>query len=342
MERRLARATTILDIAPIEGADAIECATVEGWKVVVKKGDFKVGDLVVYLEIDAWVPHELAPYLSKGKEPAVYEGIPGARLRTVRLRGQISQGLILPLDVLPENVEAFDGLDLTEIMGIMKWEAAIPAQLAGRIKGSFPSFLKKTDSERIQGLKWLYREFPDLEFVGHEKLDGSSCTIYYNNGIFGVCSRNLDLVEEEGNSFWKIARMFDLETHMVDMGRNISVQLELIGEGIQKNRYGVKGLSCGVFDVFDIDRGCYLDVDDAKDVAAELGIPMWCPYVITLKLSETPLEELLLIAEGKSARNPKVEREGIVFRPRTETWHPKMGRVAFKVISNKFLLNGGD
>ena len=116
--RKMATIRKIDSIRPIPGADAIECAIVGGWTCVVKKGEYTVGDLAVYLEIDSWVPTELAPFLSKGKEPRVFDGIKGERLRTVKLRGQLSQGLLLSLGVLPANDDfaPIDG-DNCEILG---------------------------------------------------------------------------------------------------------------------------------------------------------------------------------------------------------------------------------
>ena len=168
-ERKLASIRRIADIQPIEGADAIVVATIDGWKVVVKKDEFKVGDLALYIEIDSWVPHELASFLSKGSEPREYGGVKGERLRTIKLRGQVSQGLLLPLSVLgnhnywrafiPPNhwtnnngrVNHVEGADATEFLGIQKWEAPIPAQLQGQAAGMFPtSLIPKTDQERIQ------------------------------------------------------------------------------------------------------------------------------------------------------------------------------------------------
>ena len=134
--RKLASIQKILDIGPIPGADAIEVATINAWKVVVKKGEFDVGDLVIYMEVDSWVPSTLAPFLSKGKEPREYEGIKGERLRTVRLRGQVSQGLILPvhyadpgLGIVPFHY--VEGQDVSQALGIVKYEPPIPACLAG-------------------------------------------------------------------------------------------------------------------------------------------------------------------------------------------------------------------
>ena len=100
-ERKMATIRRIDAVQEIEGADKIEVAVVGGWKVVVKKGEFKKGELAVYLEIDSWVPTEVAPFLTKaGNKPKEYNGVKGERLRTVKLKKQISQGLLLPISVL--------------------------------------------------------------------------------------------------------------------------------------------------------------------------------------------------------------------------------------------------
>jgi RNA ligase (TIGR02306 family) len=168
--RKLASIRRIADTQPIEGADAIEVATIDGWKVVVKKDEFNVNDLVCYFEIDSWIPHELAPFLSKGHDPREYNGVKGERLRTIKLRGQVSQGLLLPTTVVEDYINLAcnsdggdipvdlsqrptieEGADLTAILGIQKWEAPIPAQLQGQAAGTFPtSLIPKTDQERIQ------------------------------------------------------------------------------------------------------------------------------------------------------------------------------------------------
>ena len=158
MTRKMASIRKIDDIRPIEGADAIECAVIGGWTVVVKKGEFQPGDLAVYCEIDSWIPTELAPFLSKGKEPREFNGVKGERLKTMKLRGQISQGLLLPLSVFPHSLGSFYttdktvGEDVSHWLGIQKWEMAVPAQLAGQVRGNFPSAIPKTDQERCQNL----------------------------------------------------------------------------------------------------------------------------------------------------------------------------------------------
>lgn len=341
--RQLATIQTIASIDEIPGADAIEVASVKGWKVVVKKGEFSVGDKVVYLEIDSWVPNPIAPFLSKG-EPREYEGIKGERLRTVKLRGQISQGLVLPLSIVPQSYgldfSRPDGEDLSELLNINKWEAPIADNLRGQIAGNFPGFLRKTDEERIQNLTNLLPNLLGITFNLHEKLDGSSCTVYRDNeGEFGVCSRNLAIKESDDNSFWRVAKKYDLPNKLPV---NICVQGELVGPGVQKNKYGLKELDLYIFNVFDIHTGSYLDFEKAKELADELGLK-WVPFVQDYTISDTTtVDELLLLAEGKSVLNTNTEREGLVWRPYQEQEMRGLGRLSFKTISNKFLLKNDD
>ena len=112
--RKLATVRVIDAIRPIPDADAIECAIVGGWTVVVKRGEFAPGDIAVYCEIDSWIPTELAPFLSKGQEPREYEGVKGERLRTIRLRGTTSQGLLLKIEDVFKVVEV-DGITYLSI-----------------------------------------------------------------------------------------------------------------------------------------------------------------------------------------------------------------------------------
>ena len=150
-ERKLATVRSIDEIRPIKGADLIELAVVGGWHSVVKKGEFGVGDEIIYCEIDSWIPQTIAPFLCKGEEVREYEGVKGERLRTVKLRGQLSQGLILPISVIDQASLGrclSVGEDVSEILGIIKYEPPIPAQLAGDVVGLFPSFIFKTDEER--------------------------------------------------------------------------------------------------------------------------------------------------------------------------------------------------
>lgn len=339
--RKLATIRRIDAIRPIEGADAIECAVVGGWTVVVKKGEYEVGDLVVYCEIDSWIPNELAPFLSKGQEPREYNGVKGERLRTVKLRGQLSQGLLLPLVDLYGQLRGlnnhFDGQDVTENLGIQKWEAPIPAQLAGLVRGGFPTDVPKTDQERAQNLTAEIAQYVldgDMWEIT-EKLDGSSCTYYLDlDDDFHVCSRNLDLAYDETNTLWKVAIKNDIENKLRSLGgQGVALQGELIGEGIQKNRYGIKGQEFYLFDVYAVKEQKYLCPEDRRALAEELSIKH-VPVTVEEFVIEQTVEQLLQMAEAKSELNV-CEREGIVFKHRD-------GQISFKAISNKFLLKGGD
>lgn len=152
-KRKLVTVRDIANIEPIEGADAIEVVTVEGWKVVVKKGEFSAGDKCVYFEIDSFLPTgNPAWQFLVDKSGRTFEGAVGHRLRTVKLRGQISQGFVVPLAALPQITNIDRDVDQSELLGIKKWEQPLPAELAGQAEGLFPSWMRKTDQERCQNL----------------------------------------------------------------------------------------------------------------------------------------------------------------------------------------------
>ena len=320
----------------------IELATVGGWNVVVGKDvGHKVGDMVVYCEIDSFLPiRDEFEFLRKSSFKKMGEQ-EGFRLKTIKLRGQVSQGLILPISVVPitQFATAHDlpeGLDVTEMLGIVKYEPPIPAELSGKVKGLFPSFIPKTDEERIQNLtkeygEWKYQS--KHQFYVTEKLDGSSATYYIKDGEFGVCSRNLELLETEGNTFWKVARELNLEENMKATGKNISLQGELIGEGIQGNPYKIKGQTVRFFTGFDIDKYQRISFPELVVMLSDMGL-QYVPILnqeLGFVLPET-VEDMLKYAEAKSVLNDKTEREGVVVRSMD-------GTISFKAISNKFLLN---
>jgi RNA ligase (TIGR02306 family) len=340
MERKLATVKRITDLRPIENADMIELASIGGWNVVVAKNvGHKVGDLVIYCEIDSFLPvREEFEFLRKSsyKKMGDQEGF---RLKTIRLRGQVSQGLILPISVLnpPDTniyVEPFEGLEVTEMLGIVKYEPPIPAELAGKVKGGFPSFIPKTDEERVQNLTSEYdgwRFQSKHQFYVTEKLDGSSATFYFKDGVFGVCSRNLELLETEGNTFWKVARQLKLEEWLGTHETNYSIQGELIGESVQGNPYKIKGQTVRFYNAFNIDTQEYLGFPDFIKLIDSMGLETVPVLDINFMLPDT-VEELLKYADAKSALNPNFDREGVVIRSFDRT-------ISFKVISNKFLLN---
>ena len=345
-ERVMARVVCIDAISPIEGADQIEIAQIGGWKVVVKKGEYTAGSLAVYCEIDSWIPHSIAPFLTKpGQSPKVYNEVEGQRLRTIKLRGQISQGLLLPLEVAMEkfvNSEEddgeelcerfYDGADVTELLGIQKWEP--PAEFrAANAKGSFPHFIPKTDQERIQNLsrsleKWNVEKH---QWQITEKIDGSSMTVFYKDGEVGVCSRNLELKDDGTSTFWETAKSEGLVEKLIAVGKNIALQGELIGGQIQGNAYKVDKFQFHLYDIFDIDMQQYLTPENVEGTALQLNI-RHVPVLEQFTTFDVRMEDLIAYAEGKSLVGAKPEREGLVFKSLTEPG------TSFKVISNKWLL----
>lgn len=346
-KRKLVTVRQIAAIRPIPGADAIECATVEGWEVVVKKGEFTPGDRCVYFEIDAFLPLDDARYGFLTRNRRTWNGSEGVRLCTIKLRGQISQGLILPLAEFPEiiaRLEADAGAgreqDFTELLRVQKWEPAVPAELQSEIAGPFPWYVPKTDQERIQNLPTVLTEEAEQTFEVTIKLDGASMTVFRRDDDTGVCSRNWWLLERAGNTPWKVARQQRLLEALVASGRNLALQGELIGEGIQGNPEKLRGQQFYLYDIWDIDRQSYLghvERHNLLQTLRELGADL--PTVPVLELTtldrfKQSTAAVLAYAEGPSL-HPLVSREGVVFK-RLD------GQRSFKAISNQYLLKHAD
>lgn len=346
IERKLVSVRRVTEVLPIPNADSIELSIVDGgWPVVTKINDFYKGDLAIYAESDSFIPHELAPFLSKGNSPREYNGVKGERLRTIKLRNTISQGLLLKLEDITEKYglsDLVEGQDLTEALGVQKWEAPIPACLVGKVRGNFPSYISKTDQQRAQNIvSSIFNDHKDELYEITIKLDGSSCTIYVKDGVIGVCSRNLDLEETDSNSYWEAARsqgvIDSLGKFYEETGRNIALQMELIGEGIQKNQERISGRELYLFDIYDIDAQRYLtpEVRHATlDMLVDMGANLAHVPILHLNFQLTEhiknLEGLLEFANGSSL-NANVKREGVVFKSMDSSF-------SFKAISNQWLL----
>lgn len=212
--RKLASIKRIKSVSPINNADKIELVQLDDWFCIAKKGEFKVGDKAVYFEIDSFLPVEdRYSFLESSKKE--YLGMQGYRIKTMKMRGVISQGLALPLTMFPEIKGNED--DVTDVLKITKYDVADASPSANSLKsgeasGKFPDFIPKTDQNRIQNLTRYYEAYKDELFEETLKLDGSSCTIYkvkaelsFKDKIkqffgvnvesvhFGVCSRNLEI-----------------------------------------------------------------------------------------------------------------------------------------------------
>lgn len=331
MSRKLASVKRITKIFPIPDAHSIECAEVDyGWQVIVKKGEFQVNSLAIYLEIDSWVPNELAPFLAK-KKSKEFNGVFGERLRTIKLRGQISQGLLLPLTKdIPENT------DLTQELKIQKWEH--PSEIPIRKTGDpFPSFIRKTDQERCQNLaNKLFGNYQNEEFEVTIKLDGSSITIYKMDGHVGVCSRNFEQPQDNTSYYWMAAVQQNLINAIRCYPQNIAIQGELIGEKFQGNPEKIKGHRIYLFDIFDISNNCYIRSKQRMQILKELqefGADLQHIPILSEKQSLSnfhTISDFLEYAEGPSM-NTNIIREGLVFKHIHSDF-------SFKAISNTYLL----
>ncbi len=353
--RQLATIKKIDSIETIDGADKIELAKIKGWQVVVEKNKFKANDLVVFFEIDSLLPC-VEPFLfleSRGRK-RIDDGSEGYRLRTIKLRGVLSQGLLMPIsiiDALEDEPKLLVGDDVTDILGIKKYEPPVPAQLVGQVKGTFPSFIRRTDQERIQNLPEYFEKFGDMIFEVTEKIDGTSATYYINNGTYGVCSRNMEMKlneENESNLYVRMGKTFELDKILLTIGRNLAIQGEIAGPGIQKNRLQLKEVKFFVFDIYDIDEQKYLTSEERQQVFLSIQnlvsqneifnhVPIVGPPVSLNDLKD--IDGTLKFVSGKSFVNPNCEREGFVFKSLDYNY----GQIiSFKGINNTYLLGEKD
>jgi len=329
--RKLASIQVIQQLEPIPGADAIETASVLGWKVVVKKGEFKQGQFCVYCEIDSVFPRR--PEFDFLAERHY-------RIKTIKLRGQISQGIVFPLDILPETYIAKEDDDVTELLEIVKYE--LPERFAiGGSRGSFPGFLRKTDETRIQSIPSVLDIFNGKAYYITQKLDGTSATYYYHpEHGYGACSRN-HLKDDGDNVYWNVGVKEDIEVKLKDAfekyGRPFAIQGEICGPNIQGNKLGLPHHKLFLFNLYDIDFGKYVN-GPINDWCTVLGFTP-VPLLEEGDNFDYTLAELLEKARGKypSGKN----QEGIVVRLNNEELQCRgtaEGRPSFKVINNDFLL----
>lgn len=333
-ERKLASIQRIVSIDPIPGADAIERVRVLGWDLVSRKGEFAVGDLCTYFEVDSFLPERPEFEFLRSSSFRTMGDLQGFRLRTISLRKQVSQGLAIPYKGSHPV-----GTDVTEELGIVKWDPPIPAQLAGLVKGNFPGFLTKTDEVRIQSEPELINAMKDKAYYISTKLDGCSATYFLRDGEFGVCSRNLELKETEGNSFWDLARRKGLkdilEKAREDHG-DLCIQGELCGPGIQKNPLKLKEVALYIFNIYPVGgtKRSRFSVNAMEAFVKKHGLSTVPIEEIGFEFLYSSVDELLNRAEGQYESGKT--KEGIVVRSISGN------RLSFKVINNKFLLKEKD
>lgn len=363
-ERKLAHIERVIDLQPIQGADRIETATVLGWQCVVKKGEVKVGDLVCYIEIDSIVPD--IPYFDFMKER-------NFRVRTIKLRKQISQGLIVPCKqykdgcLLPLGLTGTlavyrEGDDVTEALGIVKYESQsdkessgnfLPKkkypwyiryltryqwfrQLTGMKSKSFPDWISKTDETRLQNMPFVLNDKSQTFYIT-EKLDGQSATYWYKhhwlNPEFGICSRTVRKSESDGSNWSVVAKKLQLKQRLKayysTTKKQIAIQGEIIGDKIQGNKYKIDGFDFYVFNVFFIDEKRYANISEIQWACRQLDLKT-VPLIEDGFVLKPTVQEMVELSKGKSILYP-VDREGIVVRSHDQ-------QISFKVINPDFLL----
>lgn len=330
-EKPMAIVTRILAVDPILGADSIESVKVLGWKCVTKKSEFNVGDLCVYFVIGTCFPelYERTLFL---------EGKP---LKTKKLRGCISQGLVAPLTWLQDfNVDIgtlTEGQDVTALFNIRKYVEAEESQVYKPGKGRNPSYFPRTDEERVQNIPEILQELKEKnsDIVITRKEDGCSATFVLKDGEVIVCGRNV-IQDDPATPYFKVERRLRIGEKMLALGRNLAVQGEIVGPNVQCNRLKLPELTFKVFYIYDIDAYEFLAHEEMKAVAASLELETVPVLYKGPAAAATMLESLdsLLAYADTIEYAPKTPAEGVVVKVngRTPT------RVSFKAISNKFLL----
>ena len=316
-----------MNIEPIPEADLIEEITVGGWHTVAQKNDFKPGDLCVFFEIDA----VLNPELSWVQQYASFLVHTNWRVRTAKKKGIYCQGLALRTDILTEPFE--EGQEVSELLGVTKYEIPEIASTAGMPKGSFPiSLIPKTDELRIQSDLQLLEELKGHGYYITQKCDGTSATFLFEDGEFTVCSRNLAMKDTPDSAYWKMARYYKIEEALRKIGTQYAIQAELCGPGIQKNAMGLDKLDLFVFTLYNTKERKPVSYHEMLVLQEKYGMKL-VPRVELGSSFDYTLEELLDKAEGKYDSGK--ELEGIVVRP-TEPWYSKTAQkyLSFKVLNN--------
>lgn len=332
----LATIQTIKNLIPISGADRIELAELEGkgWKVIVQKGLYKPGDLVIFVEPDTWVPHDVAPFLTKG-EPKFYNGVVGNRLRPVKMKGVLSVGLILPLSLLKKEVQKGD--DVTSDLGIQKWEKPIDVTIKGEPQDPMPYYIPKTDEINLQSKPELLDEFKkiDGDIYITEKIDGTSATFFYYEAKFNVCSRNY-IIKYGENAYWEIEKKYRIGDKLKYSKMEIAIQGEIFGEKIQTNPLGIRGIDFMVFDIFDVPGQKYLGFDEIVSICKELGLKT-VPLIYEGEFKKDWNIDYLVSMSSGCYANTNTQREGIVVRPKKYTFCDLIKRkLSMKVLNPNY------
>lgn len=366
--RKLASIQIITDIRAIPNSDNIDVAIVKGWHVVVQKGKHKIGDKIVYIEIDSLLPENNPEFEFLKKSNYI--------IKTARFRGQISQGIIFPLSILPPK-EYNEDDDVSDILNIKKYQPKdnvsyedafymkkpkvffkyIPKFIIKSliycnkkvstkllyniyIASDFPYFAHKTDEIRIQNMVTMLPEYENKHCIATEKLDGTSATYYLKDGNFGICSHVADITVFPDSIYHEIARKFDIENKLRKYFKtsDIVIQGEIIGPGVHGNKYNIKEIDFYIFSLYNISTDEYYTILESKKIAEKIDLK-FVPIVYDNFVLPNDIDDIVGLSEGKSNINKKIDREGIVVRllfDENIMFEPE--HLKLKIINTNFLL----
>lgn len=351
---KLATIEKIINIVPIEGADRIVLAQILGWNCIIKKDEYQVGDLCIFIPIDVEVDteYEYFKFLSKKKK--------WEKINTIKLRGIYSQGLIVPLSLLQKedlfNSTLSEGLDVSNYLPLRKYEkqlnssngknkfkSSIDINMSYKLENAkeFPTHLiSKTDEYNMKNCPKAVREFCELDCYISLKIDGSSMTLIYNNGEFKVCQRNLELICQE-HGMWILAKKLDLENKLKNLNINIAIQSEYVGPKVNGNMLDLKEFDIFVFNIKYLDSDKYLGYDDMLEICNKLELKS-VPLIEKIKFDESWSIDRLQNIANKLTYNVCSERkgtiaEGLVIRPILPIYSPELQKMlSLKLINQNY------
>lgn len=344
MSRKLASIQRVYRIEPIDGADRIELAHVLGWQCVVPKGQLHDMDLGVYFEIDSFLPirpeFEFLRVSSYKQTDIMGEGF---KLRTQKFRGHISQGLLMPISVfseIPADVKV--GQDVTELLGVRKWEVEERATTGGTVVGTLPYDTPHTDETRIQAQPDLLDAFRGLPYYISTKMDGSSHSISIDENGLHVTGHNYEYKDDGKSDFYRLVnerRYREIMDDFVSRNgiRTLTIQGEFCAPGIQNNRLRLKKPEWYVFTIRE--DGERVGLNRMQEVCSVLGLTTVPIEEIgeDLPAKYGTVDALLERADGNYPNGGK--KEGIVIRTVEPVYNETIGGpLSIKVVSNKYLL----
>lgn len=332
IERKLVTIDVISELNPIPEMDRIELATIRGWEVIVKKGEFSVGDKCIYFEIDSLIPagDERFEFL---RERTYLKNEDAFRIRTMKMRGIFSQGLALPITQFPEFKNLQVGVDITNKLNVRLYDPSMGKALGDEFIGENPHFIPDTSLPRIQNEKSLLTTYSDKTIIITEKIDGTSQTYFVKDNEFGMCSRNNQLAIPKDENEWKgnrflMCKRYDIKNKLLSLGRNLAIQGEIVGKQIQKGQYGNEFYA---FRVYDIDNREFLHILEAERFCKNLCIP-FVPVIEKSYPMFKSIKEAVEFSDLNSLVGSK-KAEGIVCTIETG----KRALKQFKVISPTYL-----